>query len=472
MILYEYLLKLYGLRELIIKKKKNVDHDGSELEKIVVKVDDNTGEVKEDAIKKQKKFYEQKVIRLSINYAYRILIFCVLLFECILPIISSGMIKDVHYFLGSAFSYMFLSQFIFGIILYDNDEYEIILDKMEEYNIYIHIAYGITFIISLILSTVPVFANNYLPILYNLTDSNIPGQVSFTIYVIINRFYSYNIFFSNTIIFALLMYFHTMQIKTYKKSLESMVDDNLMDMKISSTIIEYTDIKGNYGDSVKHTNHIFASIVVFGIIGCYFTLIFVKTGYNSIYTYIDTVCSLSILLIYILTICIISSTVDKIKSLIDSPKFIAVFLNKSNFAFVHGDVYNDYEENNLGVSPLSSPLRRFDILKDSVASVKPSILNIPKKNKHIVMDNVEQTGNNSDKDKKLDFIKNITLRGMVITTENGISLDWIILYSKLSDPWERFMVCGFEINDSQLFQQLISMAISFLGLMEISKLIQ
>jgi hypothetical protein len=249
-----------------------------------------------------------------------------------------------------------------------------------------------------------------------------------------------------------------------------------MDINISNTIKEYTEIKGNYGDSVGITNNIFASIVIFGIVGCYFTLIFVKSTYNNVYTYIDSVCALLLMFLYTTNISIITRIVNNIKNLIDSTKFISIFLNKSSFASVRGDTYNDYKK-----TPLSSPLRNMEIMKDmNEKSMNEKSKSIPKlninldniKNKIIIMDNIEQNENDNDQNKKLEYIKNISVRSMVTTTENGISLDWIILYNKLSDPWERFVVCGFEINDSQLFQQLLSMAISFLGLLEISKLIQ
>lgn len=475
--LYSYFLKFYGLRKLIEMKKKSIDDEGNELEKVVVKIDDE-GCIKEDAVKKQKRFYEKKQVRFMVNYFYRLIILCALLFECIHPIVSSSMVKNIDYFADSAFAYMYLFQYIFGIMFHDNEEYGDVLEKFKKYNLYVNIAYGIGLLFSVTLAIVPVFTTSFLPQIYNLIGNNLVSQILFTIYIIINRFYSYNILFSNAIVFALLMFHHTMEIKAYNKSLKMMVDDNLMDINISNTITEYTDIKGKYGDTINLTNNMFASIVVFGIIGCYFTLIFIKTGYNNIYTYIDTVCAILMIVMYVLNISIITRIVNRIKNLIDSPKFISIFLNKSNFAIVRGDVYDDYNKNNMGIHPLSSPLRNKEILKDISdltnlsKSQKKLNLNSVSNPKFVTMNNVEQNGNNDDQNKKIDFIKNISVRSMVLSTENGISLDWIILYSKLSDPWERFVVCGFEIDDSQLFQQLLSMAVGFLGLMEISKIIQ
>ncbi len=473
--LYGYLLKFYGLRKILVRKSKSVDDDGNELEKVVVKIDE-TGDIKENAIKKEKRFYEKKQVRFIINYFYRLIILCALLFECIHPIISSAILKDIHYFADSAFSYMYVFQYIFGIMFHDDDEYNDVLEKFKKYNLYLNIAYGLGLLCSIILAIIPIFTALYLPKIYDLVGNNLASQILFTIYIIINRFYSYNILFSNGIVFALLMFHHTMEIKAYNKSLKMMVDDNLMDINISNTITEYTDIKGNYGDSIKLTNNMFASIVVFGIVGCYFTLIFIKNGYNNVYTYIDAVCAILMIVLYVLNISIITKIVNKIKNLIDSPKFISIFLNKSNFAILRGDVYDDYNKNNLGMQSLSSPMRNKEILKDisEIPKLNKSErkFNLDLNSKFVTMNNVEQSGSNDDQNKKIDYIKNMLVRTMVLSTENGISLDWIILYSKLSDPWERFIVCGFEIDDSQLFQQLLSMAVSFLGLMEISKLIQ
>lgn len=496
MILYEYLLKFYGLRKLLIKASNNIDDDGNEMKEIIITIDDD-GEIKQNIVKKPKTIYEKKITRFIINYTYRVFVGLLLLFECVHPIVSSGITKDIHYFTTSFFSYMFLFQFIFGICLHDNEFYNAFLQKVNKYNVYIHIMYTIALFVSLILSTVPLFTTNYTMQLYNLTNAT-NGYVPLTVYAVVNRFYSYNIFFSNIIIFTLLMWIHCEEIKSYKKSLELMIDDNLMDMNISSTIREYTEIKENYSDSVKNSNHIFASIVVFGLIGCYFTLIFIPTGYNSVYSYIDAGCSIIVLFIYIGTICVITGTVNGIKSLIDSIKFISIFLSRSNFALVHGDIYNDYAKEEL----LNIHKPNKEILKGSISprtftksndssqfknsNAIPSVMNLKSKstlnlipdlklngkcvNSKTIIDTVEQMQNSDDTNKKIDFIKNISFRTMVTATENGISMDWIILDKKLSDPWERFVVCGFEINDSQLFQQLLAMALSFLGLLGISKI--
>lgn len=500
---YEYLLRAYGLRKLLSKQEKNVDNDGNEMKQVIVVIDEDSGIIKENIVKTPKKIYEKKMPMFIINNFYRIIVILLLLFECVYPIISAGITGNIHYFTSSFFSYMFLTQYIFGIMLHNNAYYEIIYQKIknDKYYVYISTVYLIGLFVAVILAVVPLFTTGYIMDFYylvnnntagNYTGNNTAGHVMLLIYMVPNRIYSYGIFFSNAIIFALLMYSHCDEIKTYKKSLELMVDDSIMDINISTTIKDYTEIKGRYYDTVKNSNNIFASAIVFGVLGCYFTLININTKYNNIYSYIDSVCALLVQLIYIGAVCVISRTVNDMRTLIDSPKFVSIFLNRSNFASFKGDVYENYAR-----EPNKSPKK--EILKESISPRKESDKNINVSmqkhtnnqdskqensipslkssssirqiNNKIILETSEKIDNSNDKNKKIDFMKNVILRNMVTSTENGINLDWIILYSKLSDPWERFEICGFEINDSQLFQQLISMAIGLLGVLEISKLI-
>ncbi len=507
--IYTYLSKLYGLIDMITKTGVAINSDGSEIKEIIISIDDVTNEIKETIVKHPKKFYEKKVPRFIINNLYRLFILIILFCECLHPIISAAINKNIQFFTASFFSYMFLTQFIFGVLLYKNDYYKVILDKIHfnNYNMYVNTAYICGFIIALILAVVPIFTTGYIINIYDLSNYNIYARIFLTVYIVTNRLYSYNIFFANGIIFALLMYLHCCEIKNYKKSLESMVDENIMDLNISSTIKEYTDIKGMYADSVINTNNMCASIIIFGLLGCYFTLINIKNENNDIYSYIDAVCSLLIQIIYIMSISIITNTVNDIKSLIDSPKFVAIFLNRSSFATVNGDTYNNYSKDNLTeMTPLmkektlqnlnitdnkSTPLNPLatsipNIIKPSSSGLKTSNSHLLRQNSvsklnsiqnnkfinnRIIVDTVEQMNNSDDINKKIDFIKTITFRELIISTENAINLDWIILYSKLSDPWERFVVCGFEINDSQIFQQIVAMATGALGVLEISKII-
>lgn len=79
-----------------------------------------------------------------------------------------------------------------------------------------------------------------------------------------------------------------------------------------------------------------------------------------------------------------------------------------------------------------------------------------------------QTDNVKDLNKKVDMIKTIIFRNLILTNENCINLDWIILYDKLSEPWECFHIFGFDIDDSQLIQQFISIALGMLGLLRLN----
>lgn len=448
MIAYTNLSKLYGLLD-IISNDDNLTESSDNTMITVIYNEKGEEEVQETTIEKEKSCYQKNCCRFTINGTYKMFILLILLGGCIIPIVQSIITKNIKPLFNSIFTYMFFIQYVSGVILHGSDYYKMIQKKIHShgYDKIIGMTYFCFFGVASLLSFIPIFDSNI-----NLSNNT---MVFYNVFIIVNRFVSYNIFFANSTLFVLMMYLHCCQIEKYKESLTKMINDNIAEVNINSIIEEYTEIKNDYSTTVGSMNNLCASIIVFTIIGTYFTIINIVG--NTVYSYIDTACGLAILVGYIISITIITNVVNDIKSLIDSPKFLSMFLQKNTFATMRGDIYKDYDLNE--TTPLVSPLK------------KKNMANTKSINNQIIIENIEQVPTHEDINKKTDAIKTIVLKNMIISTETGISIDWIVLYTKLSDPWERFMVCGFEINDSQIFQQMVALAGMALGVLEISKII-
>jgi hypothetical protein len=73
-----------------------------------------------------------------------------------------------------------------------------------------------------------------------------------------------------------------------------------------------------------------------------------------------------------------------------------------------------------------------------------------------------------DGNRKIDLIKNIMFRNLIVTHENGIDIQWVLLYNKLSEPWDQFSIFGFDMDDDQLIQKFIFVGLSFFGILRLN----
>ena len=66
-----------------------------------------------------------------------------------------------------------------------------------------------------------------------------------------------------------------------------------------------------------------------------------------------------------------------------------------------------------------------------------------------------------DKSKKIDYIKDLSIRNVIKIHENAEYLDWIVLNNKLNGNWDQFQILGFDIQDTVLLQKIIGIVIGF-----------
>ena len=334
-----------------------------------------------------------------------------------------------------------------------------------------------------------------------------------------------------------------MQIDMYKTKLELIINGNNNDITISDMIIEYTELQSYHELAVSSLNRIFSSITVIGLLGCYFTFMNFYDNYVGIYTYVDIVLYIIIEGIYIYAINKIKNTINDIKTIIGSPRFVMKFLKKSKLVGIKGDIYDDYENplTNKSFDSQNKSRNPFE-MKDSIYN-KDTEIELPKNEKEkekekekknagnitsrifnksvkesestdlftsrffnsppndneieltrtksknqldrkesrkggnllsrqidlkLIHETIQEMQNDPNNKKKIDIIKNILYRIVILSHENGSDLDWIKLYNKLLEPWKCFNILGFDIDDDQLIQKFIFVVFTFFGLLRIN----
>ena len=422
MLFYDFFLKLYGLKFLF--DKKSAENQDIEFNEIVVSIGSN-GELEQAIDPKKNNCLNNKMTLKIVGILYFSLIICLLSWQCIYSIVRSIIELNGKYLTASIFSFVYLGQLISGAIFYNRSYFEKTIIKIKEYHTTILIMFIIATTISIILALVAIILliDGYEIINYTLLyNSATNGQkVILTIILFIESLYAYNIFFVNTIIFSIFLHYQRIGISKYLEKMETLIDGNIQDMTIGSVIDEFAKMQSHYKKSVDNMNNIFTSITVIGIVGSYFVVINIGTSFVTIYSYINFALFLIIEAVYIFSINKINDRKGDIKTLIGSSMFVSKFLNRNDLGPIYGDTYE------LGKS----------------RKINSTIIN-----------GMTDEDLDNDKNKKIDLIKNMTFRSIIISNENGISLDWIVLYNKLSENWQPFKLFGYDFDDTQIVQKL------------------
>lgn len=413
MLFYDFFLKLYALKFPF----SVIDSDEIELNELVITVANN--EIQENAIVKSNRNKPWLVF----GILYFIFVSFLLGWQCVYSIVRSIIKLDGRYFTVSIFCFMYLGQFIAGAIFYNGKYFDKTIKKLVPYHTVILIMLIVSNVISVILAIISVILLidgftivNYTH-LYN--ESEYLGKVILAIMVFTESIYTYNIFFINIAIFAIILHFQRINISKYLTKMNDIIDGNTQHIKITNIIEEFSKMQSYYGKSVANLNMIFTTITVIGLIGSYFTIINIGTSFSGIFSYINMSLFFCIEAVYIYSIRKINDTKRDIRVLIGSGTFIRKFLNKNTMNPIYADVYNDYKD----------------------------------------IDNIYKDIGNENANDSIDLLKTITVRSIIISTENGIELDWIVLYNKLSENWAPFQLFGYDFNDTDIIQKLTFLAL-------------
>ncbi|ARF09418.1 hypothetical protein Indivirus_1_41 [Indivirus ILV1] len=429
---YNFFLKLYGLKFPFDIKDNN---DEIEFNEIIINVGSN-GELQQMVDYKKNNCLNNETKHKIIGIAYFIFISFLLSWQCIYSIIASIIYSDGRYFTSTIYSYMYLGQFISGVIFYNGKYFDDAIKKLKDYHTIMLIMFIISNVISILLGLISIILliDGYTIINYtNLYNgSNGTGKIFLIITLFVENIYIYNIFFINIIVFAIILHYQRINISLYLDKMDKIIDGNIHDMTITSVIDEFSKMQSYYKKSVDNLNNIFTSVTSIGIIGAYFVIINIGNTFVSIFSYINLALFLIIEAVYIISINKINDNKKNIRVLIGSATFVSKFLNRKLLSPLYGDIYNENFQK----------ARNFDSIINKL--------------------------NDNDFDKKVDLIKNMTFRSILLSTENGIELDWIILYNKLSENWQQFTLFGYDFDDTQIIQKLFVLVFGFSAILRLN----
>ncbi len=435
MLFYDFFLRLYALKFPFDVRKKKDNEEEIELDELIISIAPS-GEVRQEINPKKYNCLNNELTYKIIGIGYFSLISFLLGWQCIYGIVKSIINLDGRYFTSSIYSYMYLGQFISGVIFYNKKYFNKVIKKLKDYHTTILIMFIISNIISTILALIAIVllidGYNIINYTHLYNNANNVERIFLIITLFIDCIYAYNIFFVNIIIFAIILHYQRVNIQEYLGRMEEIIDGNIHDMTITSVIDEFVKMQSYYKKSVENLNHIFASVTAIGIIGGYFVVINSGTSFVSIFSYIDMALFLIIEAVYIFSINKINDTKNGIRTLIGSATFVSKFLNRKILSPIYGDTYDKLHK-----------ARRID------SSITDRL-------------------NDEDVDKKIDLLKNMTFRSIILSTENGIELDWIILYNKLSENWQPFTLFGYDFDDTQIIQKLIVLIFGFSAILRLN----
>jgi len=330
--------------------------------------------------------------------------------ESVYSVVYAVTQKQYRHFTSNIFSLMYFSQYILSVRHIKNMK----MSKLMDNALFIHIVLLIGIIISsaipllvLILVTNGVYVNIYSNLFVGLTEVS---KVFFCLLLYFSKFFSYTVFFVDVMVFTLMFTNHCYNIGEYVRKLNDVIEGNTTDITSEMVIGDYCVLKTMHTKYVDMMNDIFTSITFFGFVGSYYVFINVGSGYNGVLNYIDISCFCFIEIIYIFTINKVKSSVDDIKKLILSEKYINSSLSKALF-------------------------------------------------KEILPNDDKET-----ETEKINTIKNISMRSMIRIHESAQSLDWLVLSKKLEEEWDTFKIFGFEIKDSDIVQRLVAIVFGVLML--------
>lgn len=243
--------------------------------------------------------------------------------------------------------------------------------------------------------------------------------------MILEKFYSYNIFFINTVAFTMILVIQSEKIVNFAAKLNTMVD-NLEEFLISDVITDFLTIKGEYGKTVTNFNDMFSSLTVLGVLGAYFTSInHHNTEFVGALQYMNSGCFVIIECVYIYAVSKVKRSIGEINGVINSPKFATTYLGRIQMEELgNADITTHRDRNG-------------------------------RTNSMVIMDAIESLNERDS------YIEKLTLRTMIKIHETTQMNDWLGLNSKLTQEWETFTLLGFVIDDTTLITRGLTMTAGY-----------
>ena len=337
---------------------------------------------------------------------------CIYLYNfIIISILSWGLIyslyivianKDWPYLYKSAFRLFILVQYIIGMIYFKSNH---IISKFHKHNKLVaktRIALIISFVCVFVLCITNIFLIIYDKNIFIYSSIYSMNKLGSIFLHLVETFYSYLSFFTNTSIFVITMVYHRYRLTYYKNNLTTYADSSIsLAQKINSIITEYSNLKEDHNYTIKKLSPFFIALSIGGIVHSY-CMALLYTDYTiSVSEILNTVMLLIILIIYIYSFQIVANSLVDINSIVNSPIFI-----------------NNCIRKNVSEKEL------------------PTVLNNQITNEQIY---------------------NIVVQSYITNVESSEFESWLMLTHIIKQPWEYFSLFGLiEMNGSNMVQKLIS----------------
>ena len=407
---YTTYLKLFGYRGIIKKPSNNIVHN--------ITIDDT--HINDSIRQLTNNWYENDIFRSIINSIYPIFITLILLWIPIYSLIQAIVVKDIQIFIQNFFSFLFVIQFIHGREYYKTNHIDTIyeLHNNTSPDKYYMVGISISIIVALIMFALMIngFTIEIYTKLYN--DAHEIQKIFICILLILEKTFAHATFVINMINFTFVFTHHSNQVSIFETNLDiKMNKSEILDM--STIISEYQELKDNHSISITKWNNMFSNLILFGIIGIYFTVInyqvtksvqIVQCTYMGYFIVID--------MLYLLIINKMKNGINNILELINLSKFTSSYRNNSIMDDIKGN-YHNTEYNS---------------------------------------DNISHTNKDHE---TIEHLKNMIFRIMIKSHENNFSNEWLILNGKLQQEWKYFSILGFELRDTSLVKKCIAVLIAF-----------
>ncbi len=418
---YIQFLKAFGFRGLISEYHLADDEDNIHQHQEVTIEVDRENNVTINTTETAKEWYRYKPFRFTINTLYVIIILLSLTWSFIYAIVLTVRHREWNYVYSNVFTLAIIIQYFAGWKYNQSNHFIRIARQRHEYHkrIYWSFMIGVMASVSLAIVSVALLVSDANIIIYGdiYANADLRQKIFTAIALFIDKFYSYNIFFTNMITFATVFTLHSIDIEKYASTLEGYVDNNEGGLTIDSITKEYAELKSHHAKSVTMMNTVFSSITILGAIALYFLNDNYGTKFAGPLFIVDFVCFLIIECSYIFVITKVKGAVSSIISIINSPEFTERYLSREELVDFEGDAATS-------VPCMEDMVRRASVVQSS----------------HTID----------------ALIRDIGLRNMIKSHENAEGIDWMILSWKLSGPWENFQIMGFDIEDTTIIQRAVA----------------
>lgn len=443
---YTLFLRISGLKKLI--KLKNEDDDKKE-GNYVIDIDIEAGIVdveREEIITKCSKQCYRNTCHI-VNILYGLFVIFIISVPTIGSIFLTVQDKEVKIFTSNIFSYLILIQYFLGIQYFNSKHFFKIVQLSDNSDKLIKVPFIAASVISCvfaIISTSLLMSDININVYSEMKDyTNDTGRIFLAIVIFLEKLYSYNIYFLNTIAFAIVMIVQSDAVSDYTKMFYDKLED-MEEFNINTIMNEYLAIKARHAGIVDKFNNIFSFVTLIGIINMYFVVINHDTEYVGVMQYFNCCCILIIEMIYISSMIKVKDALKNIKKGLDSPKFTAIYFHKYTL---------DTNSSNSSSGILSNYSSRKR--PNSIEMQEIIFTNLEECDKY---KQKEKNNNNTDNNNAMNSIREITLRTLIDTKELNTISYWNAIENKLNEPLESFNLFGFEIDDTSLIQKAIAVA--------------